>query len=292
MLKLSGLHFLLTYQCIFECEHCFVWGSPSQGGTFTLEQIRKVLDQARDVSTIKSVYFEGGEPFLYYPILVKGIKLANQLGFKTGIVTNGYWANSEKDAVEWLKPFKGIVSDLSISSDLYHYDEKISKQSRNIKAAAGRLSIPVGIISISQPGDEASSDGKIMYRGRAAKKLSVKAAQRDWEQFTSCLYEDLENPRRVHVDAFGNLHVCQGISIGNLFKVSLKEICNSYKPHEHPIFGPLLEKGPMGLVGHYKIPHKKTYADACHLCYESRRRLLKKFPSHLCPGQMYGVIPG
>ncbi len=292
MLKLSGLHFLLTYQCIFECEHCFVWGSPAQGGTFTLEQIRKVLDQTRDVKTIKSIYFEGGEPFLYYPILVESVKLAHRLGFKTGIVTNGYWANSEDDAVEWLKPFKGIVSDLSISSDLYHYEQKLSRQSQNIKAAAGRLGIPVGVLSIAQPEDEASSDGKIMYRGRAAKKLSGKTAQHDWEQFTACPYEDLENPRRVHVDAFGNLHVCQGISIGNLFKVSLKEICNSYKPHEHPIIGPLLEKGPVGLAAHYKIRHKPEYADACHLCYESRRRLLKKFASYLCPGQMYGVIPG
>jgi hypothetical protein len=104
-----------------------------------------------------------------------------------------------------------------------------------------------------------------MYRGRAAKKLSGKAAQCDWEQFTSCPYEDLENPRRVHVDAYGNLHICQGISTGNLFKVPLKEICEAYNPHEHPIVGPLLVKGPAGLVGYYKIPHKKTYADACHL---------------------------
>jgi organic radical activating enzyme len=289
MLKLSGLHFLLTYQCIFECEHCFVWGSPAQGGTFTLEQIRKVLNQASDVRTIKSIYFEGGEPFLYYPILVKGIKLANRLGFKTGIVTNGYWANSEKDAVEWLKPFKGVVSDLSISSDLYHYDQKISKQSQNIKAAAGRLDIPVGIISIAQPEDKDSADGKIMYRGRAAEKLASKSTQQDWSKFTTCPYEDLENPRRVHVDAYGNLHICQGISIGNLFKVPLKEICKAYKPHEHPIVGPLLEKGPAGLVGQYKIRHKAEYADACHLCYESRRRLLKQFPQSLCPTEMYGI---
>ena len=38
-MKLSGLHLLLTYQCTFECDHCFVWGSPWQTGTLTLEQI-------------------------------------------------------------------------------------------------------------------------------------------------------------------------------------------------------------------------------------------------------------
>lgn len=299
MIKLSGLHFLLTYQCIFECDHCFVWGSPKQTGTFTLEQIRKVLNQAKDVATIKTIYFEGGEPFLYYPILRKGIQLASRLEFKTGIVTNGYWATSEQDAAEWLKPFKGIITDLSISSDLYHYSEKISRQAQNIRSAAARLGIPVGVISIAQPETKSelktdsqpvTDEGKIMYRGRAVEKLVPKSSQRDWSQFISCPYEDLERPRRVHVDPYGNVHICQGISIGNLFHVPLKEICKTYNPHNHPIVAPLLKNGPVELVHLYKLPHKEIYADACHLCYESRRQLMKQFPELLCPNQMYGVV--
>ena len=34
-MKLSGLHLLLTCQCTFECDHCFVWGSPWQSGVMT-----------------------------------------------------------------------------------------------------------------------------------------------------------------------------------------------------------------------------------------------------------------
>ena len=41
MLKLNGLHLLLTYQCTFECDHCFVWGSPWQTGTMTIAMIRQ-----------------------------------------------------------------------------------------------------------------------------------------------------------------------------------------------------------------------------------------------------------
>jgi len=47
-MKLTGLHFLLTYQCPFECDHCFVWGSPWQSGVMTLADIRNFLQQARD----------------------------------------------------------------------------------------------------------------------------------------------------------------------------------------------------------------------------------------------------
>ena len=55
-MKLSGLHILLTYQCTYECDHCFVWGSPWQKGTLTLEQIEEILDQAKDAG-VTSIYF-------------------------------------------------------------------------------------------------------------------------------------------------------------------------------------------------------------------------------------------
>lgn len=38
-MTLRGLHLLLTYQCNLECDHCFVWGSPWQAGTMTLQGI-------------------------------------------------------------------------------------------------------------------------------------------------------------------------------------------------------------------------------------------------------------
>src|SRR3989304_10540456 len=115
-MKLTGVHVLLTYQCNLECDHCFVWGSPWQSGTMTLEQVRQILRQAKDVGDVKSVYFEGGEPFLYYGILVPAVRESFEKGFKVGIVSNGYWATSLEDAEEWLKPFMGVVHDLCISS--------------------------------------------------------------------------------------------------------------------------------------------------------------------------------
>jgi len=96
-----------------------VWGSPRQTGTLTLEQIENILHQAKEAG-VTSIYFEGGEPFLYYAILTKAVHKAADMGFSVGIVSNAYWANSVNDAEEWLRPFVGRVSDLSVSSDLYH----------------------------------------------------------------------------------------------------------------------------------------------------------------------------
>jgi hypothetical protein len=47
-MKLTGLHFLLTYQCTFECDHCFAWGSPFQKGVMKLNEIRSYLQQAKE----------------------------------------------------------------------------------------------------------------------------------------------------------------------------------------------------------------------------------------------------
>ncbi len=285
-MRLSGLHILLTYQCTYECDHCFVWGSPWQTGTLTLEQVEQILSQAKDAG-VEWIYFEGGEPFLYYPILVRGVQLAAGMGFRVGVVSNAYWANSVADAYEWLKPFKGLVEDLTVSSDLYHCEECLGERPQNALVAAKWLDIPTGMISIAQP--EAKDETSLMYRGRAS-QMVARAAHHPWDSFAECPHEDLREPGRIHLDPLGNLHICQGLVIGNVFEKPLKQICAEYDADAHPICGPLLSGGPAALVTEYNLPHASDYADACHLCYEARTKLRARFPAILAPDQMYGVV--
>jgi MoaA/NifB/PqqE/SkfB family radical SAM enzyme len=93
-MNLTGLHLLLTYQCNYECEHCFVWGTPTQKGVMTLAQIREVYRQARELGTVETIYLEGGEPFLYYPVMVRAAQEAAALGFRVGLLSNVYWATT------------------------------------------------------------------------------------------------------------------------------------------------------------------------------------------------------
>ncbi len=295
-MKLSGLHILLTYQCTYECDHCFVWGSPRQTGTLTYEQIEQILNQAKEAG-VTSIYFEGGEPFLYYAILVKAVRRAADMGFEVGIVSNAYWANSVADAEEWLRPFAGRLADLTVSSDLFHCDECLGERPQNALVAAKWLNIPTGMISVAQPGADAKQthgqiedEGAVMFRGRAAKMLVETVPSQPWERFDSCPHEDLREPGRIHLDPLGNLHICQGLVMGNLFEKPLKQICEEYDADAHPICGPLLEGGPAALVTEYNLPHASSYADACHLCYEARTTLRERLPQYLTPDQMYGVM--
>jgi MoaA/NifB/PqqE/SkfB family radical SAM enzyme len=265
----------------------------------TLQDTQEILQQAEELRSVDWIYFEGGEPFLYYAVLLSGAEMAARRGFRVGIVSNGYWATDVDDAVACLRPFAGLVQDLSISSDSYHWSEKLSQQTKNAVAAAEKLAIPVGLISIAQPkatnaasapGQIPAGESAVMFRGRAAEKLAARAARRPWIEFTECPCEDLREPGRVHIDPLGNVHICQGISLGNVFREPLSEICEMYDPDSHPITGPLLNGGPAELARRYGVPSKQSYSDACHLCYEARRALRSRFPEILTPDQMYGVF--
>jgi MoaA/NifB/PqqE/SkfB family radical SAM enzyme len=299
-MNLTGLHILLTYQCNYECDHCFVWGSPSQTGVFTLAQLEEVYQQALELGTVRSFYFEGGEAFLYYPILLKAVARAKALGFWAGIVSNNYWATSVEDAVEWLRPLvEAGLDTIELSTDLFHGDEMETPESRRALDAAQQLGLttvsticidpPTGYRdpSESKPGEPVTGGG-VMYRGRAAEQLVEGLPRQPWETFTACPYENLADPGRVHLDPLGNLHLCQGLVMGNMFQRPLKEIVQDYDPATHPVVGPLLAGGPAGLAQRYDLDHQPGYVDACHLCDAMRQALRARFPEALGPDQMYG----
>jgi hypothetical protein len=298
---LTGLHFLLTYMCNSECDHCFIYCSPRAQGTFTLSQIKSVLNEAVRIGTIEWIYFEGGEPFLFYPIMLEGIKTARDMGFQVGVVTNAYYATSEEDIEVWLKPLRELgIANLSISNDLFHYtDEKENPAIRTLNVAK-KLYMPAAEISIEEPAVKTGVDkgqdkgepvvgGTTMFRGRAVEKLAAGLPQRWWEEFTECPYEDLESPKRVHLDPYGNVHLCQGLSMGNMWETPLSKMVESYDANSHPICGPLIRGGPALLAKEYNVKHEDKYVDACHFCYLVRLALIDRFPQYLAPRQVYGL---
>jgi hypothetical protein len=299
-MKLTGIHLLLSYRCTDECDHCFLWGSPQARGTMTLAQVRDVLRQAQELGSVATIYFEGGEPFLFYPIMVQGLREAAALGFKTGIVSNCYWATSVEDAVQWLRPIAEIgIDDLSLSSDLFHGEAMMTQVARNAVEAAQRLGLPEGVLTIEAPEGcsaysadkgEPITGGQVRFRGRAVAKLTEGVPRRPWTEFTECPDEDFANQGRIHLDAFGNMHACQGVVMDNLWQRPLKEIMASYDPGTHPIIGPLMEGGPVALVEQYDLPHEEAYVDACHLCYLTRQTLRTRFPEFLTPAVVYGEL--
>ncbi len=299
-MSLTGLHLLLTYQCNLECDHCFVWSGPHAAKAFlSTEAIAEIMDQARQLGTIEIIYFEGGEPFLHPDTLLDGVRLAKRAGFQAGIVSNGFWAHDSNTALARLRPFAETGLDiLSISVDPLHGDDESRARCAHAIAAAQELGITMLPLSVEPPIEHrvypSGAGGAVMFRGRAAEKLTDRVAHGAWHIFMACPHETLDAPQRVHVDPFGYIHLCQGLVMGNLFEQPLAQLVRDYDPTHHPIVGSLLAEGPRGLVKRYDLDCRDAYADACHLCYVARDKLRRRFPELLAPPQMYGdtSIPG
>jgi hypothetical protein len=196
---------------------------------------------------------------------------------------------------------------LSLSCDQYHWDKRFEEYIANIEKVAEELGISTGVITIAQPeaadalkssGTIPAGESQVMFRGRAAVALTDNVNLFPWDKFDSCPHEDFIDPGRIHIDPLGYLHICQGITIGNLLEKPLDQIWAEYDAHAHPITGPMLKGahpitgpmlkgGPSELAKKYGAEHVDKYADACHLCFKVRESLRDRFPSELGPDQMY-----
>ena len=301
MAMLTGIHFLLTYTCNLECDHCFLYCSPWSRGTFTIAQVEDVLDDAARIETLEWIFFEGGEPLLFFPLLEAGIRSAHRKGFKVGLVTNAYGAISQRDARLWLEPLgKAGLDYLSVSDDQFHYGDRQATPATNAHAVALAMGLLTDPIRIEPPrvveaeGSPSARGrpvigGGAKFRGRAVEKLTGDLPRRPWQALSTCPYETLDAPSRVHIDAYGNVHICQGISMGNMWQTPLSELDRRYRPETHPICRPLLKGGPAELARALNFKPAEGYIDECHLCYVSRRSAIDQLPDYLTPRQVYGL---
>jgi len=297
---LTGIHILLTLKCTNECDHCFLHCGPSRGATFTIGQLRALIRQVQALGTVNIVYFEGGEPFLFYPLLLEGLRMVRAAGFDASIVSNGYWATSVEDGLHWLRPIHDLgIVDFSVSDDEFHRPDKNDRRAEFARQAAQQLGIPTGTISIAPPSvsPHASEDhrgkpvvgGGVLFKGRAAEKLTPGLPVRPRGELTTCPHEDLLSPERVHVDAYGNVHLCQGLSMGNIWEKPLPDLVRGYDAQKHPIAGPLLRGGPIRLATEGGLAMNDGYVDECDFCYTARKLLLPRFPQYLAPKEAYGL---
>ncbi len=270
---LTQVHILLTYTCNYECEHCFLYCSPRAKGTFTLAQVREVLAESKKLGTVEWIYFEGGEPFLFFPLLKESLRLAMEAGFKTGLVTNCYWATAEEDANLWLGPLlDNGIEDLSLSDDAFHHGKDGESPAKLAVRAAADLAVDASPICIEGPTTQTPASGKgqpvvgggVLFKGRAADNLTEGLPTRPTDDFTECTREELVAPSRVHVDSYGHVYVCQGVSIGNLWERPFSEIIRRHDAASHSICGPLVKGGPLELARAHRVMPDGPFVDECH----------------------------
>ena len=114
--------FLVSYtsKCNLSCEHCIVDCGPERNEKLGFE---KVLSFVRDLKNfeVTNVNFTGGECTLFFDELLKIISVGKKQGISSGIITNGFWGYSKKNAERMVSGLaKAGLKELWISVDEFH----------------------------------------------------------------------------------------------------------------------------------------------------------------------------
>lgn len=270
-MRLSGLHFLITYKCNCSCAHCFLSCGPDKEGVMSLSQIKGYIDQAKDTPSVNYFFIEGGEPFLYPKIALEAVKYATEKGYWIGILSNGFWAKTLEKGISVLKPFKDAgLGEIGISTDSFHQAKVPLLSAVNAVMAAEKLDIPVSIMATSNSKKEITQlqrcvaemgakskvwGSSIRGRGRGALICEGKPAK--WQKLTKCA-ENLADPGRVHIGPEGAVHVCQNLVLGR----------------DDQVIEQLIKGGPAALtkwaIEKHGFQPKDTYRQDCQLCNDVR----------------------
>jgi len=157
-----SLALLLTYKCNFLCDHCSVSAGPNRREVLTINHVRRVIEEAYTVPSIRTIVFTGGEPTLYLDVLEAGISLAHDKGFVTRLVTNAWWAKTPKQADRFLQNIRAAgLDELNVSYDDFHlpYLERFGGEQNVLNAvrAAAELGMTVLVGTVLHPGSRIKS---------------------------------------------------------------------------------------------------------------------------------------
>lgn len=135
------LGLLITNKCNFACRHCCNESGPANANTVPIEDVARLIDEARDVPSIREVGLSGGEPFLYLPIVRQIVRGAAALGLSVSVTTNGFWGRSPA-APKLLADLRSDgLTALHISTSEFHEEFR----RRDVVVNAVRVALDAGL---------------------------------------------------------------------------------------------------------------------------------------------------
>lgn len=320
MIILTGITWLTTYNCNLNCRHCFF---DSQGTEKYMdpELVDLVLKDFKHGDIMFWQHLSGGEIFLNETRLFDILSRIRKYFKKSvGISTNAYWADTDDKAEEISRKLKKLgVTGIAVSSDEYHQEFLSPEYPRRLINALvkEKLSIHSYVMgAVLQKDIEGYEQTNQAYHRLAAsarnglkiplaptkvrsigKGSAINVPKKDnipsgyCTDLSECLgTRSPFNPAMVWIDPYGNVMVCYGIIIGNVYRQSFNDIIAGYSENHNIITKIIAHNGPKGL---YELALEKGYKfdngfyDECDLCYQSRSILQKDFPEILGPGECY-----
>jgi hypothetical protein len=277
---------------------------------------------AETISLNHGLHFSGGEPFLNYPLLLKAVEMAEELGIpSTFVETNCFWCKNDAVTQEKLTRLKEAgLKGILISVNPFYAEyvpfertERCIRVSREVfganvmvyqieyyhrfKALGIRDKIALqDYVNLTQ-GEDLAERVELFLQGRAARQLRTLYPAYPAQAFFSqpCRPSFLRDWHN-HFDNYGNFipGYCGGISLGSWR--NLEELTNEgIDLEEHPLLEFFVSEDIQGLLGFAKdFGYEETregYLSKCDLCLDLRGYLVSRqdFPE-LSPREFYAHL--
>ena len=286
-----------------------------------LDHVKKYLTEVRP----ERVTFSGGEPFLYFGLLIDCIKEATGLGIPSDLVTNGFWGRPDALARQYARELKRAgLKGICITADAFHQEfvppDAVRGGARALKAVGVESIQIIGATLVDKNSanpfdqqtkrviDELSSelgvggaigDG-LMWVGRAVDELAHHARLLPLSELDSgrkCHFErddgsipPLCEREGLEIDPDGRVALCAGVTVGDARTTPISDVVGCREYEQHPLLSALLARGARGVL---ELAVAKgyepldRYASKCHLCFGARRFLRPFYPDVLAPAQVY-----
>lgn len=315
---------LLTYRCVSECAHCLYNCGPRHTAVMTTDTLREALEALAVYPQRPQVHLTGGEPFLYYPLLLEGVRMASERGIWVYVETSAAWCTDEEEAaIRFAELREAGLQSVLISCSPFHAvripPERTLCAIRAAQQVLGADRVMVyqrAFMDLMRRFGETRPTPLVRYEetygldgakrllwdgygiipgGRAGYRLGYLVRRQPPEAFADqdCAWP-LLYAQHSHMDLHGNFipAFCGGLAVGDWHQLPqlLAEFQGAHYP---PLIALLAERGPYGLFGMAQErygyrPLEEGYVGKCHLCVDVRRWLVTQtdFPE-LCPAEFY-----
>jgi hypothetical protein len=322
------LGIILSYYCNSGCKHCLYNCGPRwERESMSSADLAAALDAVTTWPDPPQVHFTGGEPFLFFSLLERGVEMAAARGIACYAETSASWCLDEAQAVERFGTLReGGLQAVLISCSAFHA-ERIPP-ARTLRAVRAALAVfgPNRVIVylpehlqmiqgleqdrptplewyVERYGLEGAR--RILWQGygiisggRAGFRLGHLVPRYDPERFEgSTCAGDLLYAQHSHFDLYGNYisGFCGGLAVGSWRE--LHGVRKAFLSGRYPqVVGMLIDQGPYGLYRWAAVEHgfkadPSGYSGKCHLCVDVRRHLheLDAF-DELRPAAFYEMI--